>query len=79
MARIIAQAAASLYRKGVAVNKVHLEPPLDPPGSPLSFLCAILDALWTPQWPKPVGPSPLFHLSTETLRLSKQAESARHS
>jgi HDOD domain len=67
----------ALYRKGAAVDTVHLETVLDPSGNPtlvsVRDLCRIVDSAVI----ETRETFSALQIPTETLRLSKQAERAR--
>lgn len=67
----------ALYRKGISIDKVHLETVLNPAGVPALIsarqLCAIVD-LAVAETKEMFS---ALQIPTETLRMSKQAEQAR--
>ena len=67
----------AVYRKGVAVNVVHFECPLDPAGQPTPISVRDLGRIVDSAVAETSGTFSSLHLSTDTLLLSKQADSAR--
>jgi HD-like signal output (HDOD) protein len=67
----------ALYRKGISVDKVHLEPVLDPAGVPVLISPRQLYAIVDLAMAETKDMFSALQIPTDTLRMSKQAEQAR--